>query len=498
MDEFNHIQKERRVRVLHPIIGLISGLAMAWLLAGCAAVGPDYVPPDAKAPAKWNAPLEEGLAARGMDAQVLASWWTTLDDPLLASLEERAALGNLDLREATARVREARARRGVARADLFPSVDATGSARRSRTSGAERDLYSAGFDSSWELDLFGGVRRSVEAAEADLGASEEDLRDVLVTLLSEVALNYVDVRSFQARLSIAQANLKAQEETYDITRWRFEAGLTSQLDVEQARANMENTRSQIPSLRTGLAQAMNRISILLGESPGALDAELSGQGPVPAAPLEVAVGVPAEALRQRPDVRRAERQLAAQTARVGVATAELYPRFTLSGSIGLEALSFGGLFSTRNRTYGIGSGFTWNVFHAGAVRQNIEVQDALQEQALTRYESAVLSALEEVENALAAYAGEQVRRQSLAESSEAARRAADLAGEQYSAGLIDFQVVLDAQRSLLNSQDQLATSEAEIASDLIRLYKALGGGWTPLPEASGAPQAQLESEKDGK
>jgi NodT family efflux transporter outer membrane factor (OMF) lipoprotein len=473
------------------------------MLAACAPVGPNYVPPEVKAPATWNAELGGGLSAKSVDTKALARWWSTLHDPVLTSLIDRAVQANLDLREATARVREARARRGLSKAALFPSVDATGSASFSRSSeetggGAERDLYSAGFDARWELDVFGGIRRSVQAASADLQASEEDLRDVLVTLLAEVALNYVDVRSFQSRLSIAEANLAAQEETFNITRWRFEAGLATQLDVEQARFNMENTRSRIPTLRTGLQQARNRIAVLLGANPGSADEELSGREPIPRAPYEVAVGVPAEALRRRPDIRRAERRLAAQTARVGVATAELYPKFTLPGSIGLEALSLDNLFSTGSRTYRVTPGFTWSIFSAGSIRRNIEVQDALQEQALIQYEAAVLTALEEAENALAAYADEKVRRESLLRASEAAQRAVDLAQSQYASGLIDFQVVLDAQRSLLSLQDQLATSEGEVTADLIRLYKALGGGWTSLAHAPGTPEMQSESPGDGK
>jgi len=236
------------------------------LLVGCATVGPDYVPPEVSAPAQWNAQLEGGPTAERVDTQTLASWWLTLDDPTLTSLVERAIESNLDLHQARNRVREARARRGISEADRFPTIDATGSAKWRRTSeetgsGTERDLYAAGFDAGWELDLFGGIRRSIEAAEADLGASEEQLRDVLVTLVAEVALNYVEVRSFQARLSTARANCDAQEETYNLVRSRFEAGLTSQLDVEQAKANLESTRSQIPTLEIGLEQAKNRLAV---------------------------------------------------------------------------------------------------------------------------------------------------------------------------------------------------------------------------------------------
>ncbi|MBW1925959.1 MAG: efflux transporter outer membrane subunit [Deltaproteobacteria bacterium] len=463
---------------------LASGLLLL-LLAGCATVGPDYVPPEISAPAHWTAELEGGQTVKYVDIQALADWWTALNDPILSSLIERAVAGNLDLKKARARVREARARRGISQADLFPAIDTGISANRNRSSeetgsGETRELYTAGFDASWELDLFGGKRRAIEAAEAELQASEEDLRDVLVSLLAEVALNYVEVRSFQTRLSIAETNLDTQTETYNITQWRFRAGLTTQLDVEQAGYNLEQTRSQIPTLQTGLEQAGNRLAVLLGEHPGFLKDILSEPKSIPVTPLEVAIGLPADVLRRRPDVRRAERQLAAQTAQVGVATADLYPKLSLTGSIGLEALSLGNLFLSRARTSAIGSNIGWPIFDAGRIRQNIKVQTAVQEQALIQYETAVLTALEEVENALVSYADEQVRRRSLLKASQAAQRAVDLAQNKYVSGLIDFQAVLDAQRSLLSLQDQLAISEGEATSNLITLYKALGGGWTSL------------------
>jgi NodT family efflux transporter outer membrane factor (OMF) lipoprotein len=463
----------------------LSLLSSFLFISACAAVGPDYSPPETSAPDAWQTKPMGGLTARQKDDQTLAKWWTVLKDPILSRLAERAVAGNLSLKEARARVREARARRAISGADQFPTLDATGSASRSRSSedtggGTTLELYQLGFDANWELDVFGGVRRAVEAAEADLQAAGEALRDVLVSLLAEVALNYIDVRSFQARLAIAESNLEAQEETCNIVQWRFQAGLTTQLDVEQATYNLEQTRSQLPSLRIGLEQAKNRLAVLLGERPGSLNSELEEPKPVPITPPEVAVGVPAEVLRRRPDVRKAERELAAQTARIGVATADLYPKFSLVGSIGLEALSTGNLMETGSRTYNIGPRFTWPIFDAGAITSNIEVQEAVQEQKLIQYEAAVLTALEDVENALAAYTREQLRRQSLIMASQAARRAVEIAQDQYSAGLIDFQVVLEAQRSLFSLQDQLAQSERDGTSDLIALYKALGGGWTSL------------------
>ena len=462
------------------IVGLVSVI-----LCACAAVGPDYIPPSTTVSKNWHSQLKGGLTAEDMDPQLLADWWTTLNDPELSSLMDRAVAGNLDLKKARARVREARARRGIAEANLFPTLDATGSATWSRSSkdagtGKTSDLYATNFDAGWELDIFGGVRRSVEAAEADLQASREDLRDVLVSLLAEAALNYVEVRTFQSRLAVAEANLEAQNETYRLTQWRYEAGLSDELAVQQARYNLENARSQIPTFRTGLEEAMNRLAVLLGEQPGKVHDELEKQKPIPVIPLRVAVGVPAETLRRRPDVRRAERELAAQTARIGAATADLYPKFTLSGSIGLEALSLTNLSSSSTRTLSGGPGITWAIFDAGAIHQNIEVQSALQEQYFIAYEAAVLSALEEVENALVAYAEQQQRRQSLSEAAQAAQKAVELARQKYEAGLTDFSNVLEAQRSLLSFQNELAQSEGTVTSNLVSLYKAVGGGWTSM------------------
>ncbi len=472
------------------------GLALAAALGACVTVGPDYVAPETRAPAGWNTDMKAGMSRAPTEAETLARWWTVLGDPVLGRLIERAVGGSLDLRQAQARVREARARRGIAAADRFPTLAATAAASRVRASeetgtGATTELYSASFDASWELDLFGGRRRALEAAAADLAASVEDSRDVYVTLLAETALNYVEVRSFQARLAIAEANLQSQTETYDLTRWRAQAGLTTVLDVERARLNLEQTRAQIPVLRGAVEQAKNRLALLVGEAPGALSAELEAPTRIPVAPTEIAVGVPAEVLRRRPDVRAAERRLAAQTASVGVATAARYPSFALIGSIGLDAFTGSRLFTSAARTRAAAADASWTLFDAGRLRQNIEVQTALQEQALIGYEAAVLVALADVENALVAYAEEQARRAALIEATRAAELATSLATQQYNAGLIDFQVVLDAQRSLLSLQDQLATSEGEVSLNLIRLYKALGGGWTSL--AADAPAKESET-----
>lgn len=448
------------------------------VLAGCAA-GPDYVRPEDPDAPGWNAAMEGGLAAQPADPADLAAWWKTLDDPVLAGLIARAAAGNPGLDEARARVREARARRGVAGADRFPTLDASASARSTRagSGGARTELYAAGFDAGWELDVFGGIRRAVEAATADLQAAREGYADVLVSLFAEVALNYVETRTFEARLRVARANLDTQAETYDLARWRAEAGLATQFDVAQAEASLEESRARIPSLRSGLVAARNRLAVLLGEPPSAFG-DLP-EGGIVVAPRSVAVGVPADTLRRRPDVRRAERQLAAQTARIGVAQAARLPSLNLTGTIGLEALAAGDLFTAQSRTDAFGGSLLAPVFHAGALKRGVEVQDALATQALARYRTAVLGALEEVENALTAYAREQERRGSLVLATDAAARAAALARDQYTSGLIDFSDVLSAERNLLSFQDELAQSDGEVTSDLIRLYKALGGGWTP-------------------
>lgn len=462
----------------------IAGILLP-ILSGCA-VGPDYAPPDLAVPETWNSQLEEEPGLKKTSRETLADWWTTFDDPILSRLVECAIAGNLDLQKALAQVREARARRGEAEAELFPTLDADGSAVWSRSEALQGgstttgELYQAGFDAGWELDVFGGKRRSLEAAGADLDASVEEQRDVLVSLLAEVALNYIEVRTYQTRLAVAEDNLRTQEETYRLASWRQEAGLSDELAAQQARYNLENTRSQIPALRAAAAAAMNRLAVLLGEPPGSLEKELRESGPIPSAPLAVVVGIPADTLRRRPDVRQAERQLAAQTARVGEATAELYPKFNLSGSIGLETLSLSHPSSSGIVSLTGGPIVSWPIFRAGAIRQNIAVQEAIQEQYLIAYESVVLDALEEVENALTNWVEEQERRDSLDKATKAAQIAAELARHKYQAGLTDFDNVLEAQRSLLSFQEQLAQSNGTVASNLVRLYKVLGGGWTPL------------------
>jgi len=296
--------------------------------------------------------------------------------------------------------------------------------------------------------------------------------------LSEVALNYIEVRSYQAQLLVAESNLRSQEETYNIAKWRYQAGLTTELDVENASKNLEQTRSQIPSLKNSLEQAKNRIAVLLGSEPGALDSLLDEYRPVPDAPNEIAIGIPADLLRRRADLRKAERELAAQTAKIGVAEAERYPRISLSGDIGLSALALGDFFSSDSLSTGGSSGISWPVYDAGRIIKNIEIQYAAQEQKLIAYRAALLTALEDVENAMTSYTYDLARRESLLKASESAEQAAETSRAQYSSGLIDFQSVLEAESTLLTFQNNVVQSDVQIIKDLIGLYKALGGGWS--------------------
>ena len=475
------------MKLINPQNILVTLILLVGLLglAGCTTVGPDYKPPQTPAPTNWSSALGAGLSGAAADTNLLERWWTVFNDPTLSDLIERARAGNLDLRQAEARVRESRAQRGIAKAALFPTVGANASASRTKASkesgnGLTSDYYAAGFDASRELDMFGGKRRSLESATATWQASVESLQDVLVSLLAEVALNYVEVRSDQALLSITESNLTTRGETYDITRWRHEAGLTTQLDEEQAKASLEQARAEIPTLRTSLEQGKYRLAVLLGQPPGALRELLKEPKAVPVAPADVAVGVPADSLRRRPDVRSAERKLAAQTAQIGVAEAARYPSFSLLGSIGVESLEFANLYSASARAAQGAAKAAWTLFDGGAIRQNIKVQTALQEEALSYYEATVLTALQDVENALVAYANEQSRRDSLTLAVKSGLSAFELARQQYTSGLVGFQTVLDTQQTLLSAQDQLAVSEAKVTSNLISLYKALGGGWTPM------------------
>jgi NodT family efflux transporter outer membrane factor (OMF) lipoprotein len=454
-------------------------LSGMFLLAGCK-VGPNFQPPQTQVPNEWVGPVPPPPTAAEQD---LAQWWTVFEDPTLTSLVERAIQSNLDLKLAEARVRQARAARGVAASGLGPTVDATGSYRRSGNAVTTADLYQTGLDAAWELDIFGGTRRSIEAATANLEAAADARLNTLVTLTAELALNYIDLRGFQERIAIAQRNLKAQQHSAELTRQRFQGGLVSGLDVANAEAQVASTAAQIPSLEQSAQQAIYSLSLLLGREPGALLEELSPLGDIPAGPPAVPVGVPSELLRRRPDIRQAEAQIHAVTAQIGVATADLFPRFSLTGNLGTQGSQFSALGDWANRFWSVGPSASWTLFATGRIRSNIEVQKALQEQSLIAYRQTVLTALQDVENALIASVKEQEHYQALTAAVTANRRAVDLATKLYTQGQTDFLNVLQAQGALYLSETALALSAGTVSTNLVALYKALGGGWTPDPPA---------------
>lgn len=479
-----------------PRFALLILASFAAFLGGCA-VGPNYRPPQVSLPSAYHEPLV--VAATNQPSEELDRWWHVFRDPQLDALVEEATRSNHDVRLAQARVREARAEAGVTRSALFPSLNANGDYSRQRLSrntpsGAltraagqslEQNFFDAGFDMNWELDVFGGTRRAVEASKADLAAAEESGRGTLITVISEVGLSYLDLRGLQKQLAVARDNLRLQEQTLSLTRDQFKAGLASELDTSRAEAQAANTRSLLPLLEQDIERSIHRLSILIGKPPAELESQLMVPGAIPPAVPGIPVGLPSDLLRNRPDLRQAERQLAAATARTGVATADLFPRFFLTGAAGLQSLNASDFFDAGSRFWSLGPSVRWPVFSAGRIRQNIKVQNARQEQALIRYEQTVLISLEEVENALVACGKEQEHHQALRQSEAANLRAVELADERYRSGLVDFLNVLETQRSLLAVQDDLARSERTLDQNLVRLYKALGGGWEGEMQVAG-------------
>lgn len=474
-------------------------LALAGSLGGCTLFtpAPDLdqrrlqvsVPEQWQGPAPARAETTAEATTEADEAAVLAQWWTRFNDPLLDQLIAQGLSASPDLRSAQAKLRSARASRDLAAADYYPGLSASTGATGSKASpavsgGSSRrtTIYDAGFDASWEPDIFGVVRQDVSAADADVAAQAATLEYARVTLVGEVARNYVELRTYQERLQIARDNASSQAETLEITQWRQQAGLATELDVEQARTSLEQTRATIPALVSNVAASQNRLAVLLGQTPGSLQERLGSARPLPAAPREIAVGIPADALRRRPDVRAAERTLAAETARVHARVAERYPSFTLSGSFGWQALTSGALGGSGTVARSLAGTLAATLFDGGRLKSRIAVQDAAQEQALIAYEQKILTALEDTENALAAYAAGREQEATRRRAAEAARNAAQLARQMYQAGLTDFQKVLDTERTRLSAEDSLATARLAVLSAVIQLYKALGGGWT-APEA---------------
>jgi multidrug efflux system outer membrane protein len=461
-------------------------------LVGCS-VGPDYKQPKANPPHQFS---ELSSATRPAPATRpdYMLWWETLNDPTLNNLIDRAVKDNPDMLAAEARIREARASGGIIASGFFPQLSATGSYTSQQTSktlpgfsqaansginiaGLRADTWQAGFDMSWEVDVFGQTRRQLESANYSIEAAIWDRRDVLVSLLAEVAVNYIQLRGEQRQLLIAQSNLQSQQQTLELTRRKAEGGLVPYLDVAQQEAQVATTASTIPVFQAAIRVSIHHLGILIGQDPGALSDELSPTAPIPVGPDTVPPSIPGELLRRRPDIRRAERQLAAATANIGVATADLYPKFSVTGAFGQESQTLKALFDHASQTYNIVPGVDWDIFDAGKVISNIKVQDAKQAEALQAYRKVVLQSLSDVDDSLVNYNREQVRLQALREAVTANQRAVDLSTELFDKGSADFLSVLDAQRSLFAAQDQMAQSEQTVSADLVALYKALGGGW---------------------
>lgn len=466
-------------------------LGLVLLLSACA-VGPDYKPPVVPVPRQWNT-----ATAKPVAHEPLIKWWESFNDPILNQLISDAVNANLDLKQALARVKDARAQRAETFAAGLPTLSARSNVNRrlnnssagsSQTSGATStaggfgignqliNIFQMGFDAQWELDFFGGARRALEAADATLDSEVENSRDVLVTLLGEVARNYIELRSNQQLMKITYDNVSAQQDTLSLTETREQSGLASMLEVTEAQAQLAATQAQLPVYETVARQAIYALSVLLGREPGALIARLDPSGGIPAVTAPVIPELPSELLKRRPDIRRAERQMAAANALVGVATAELYPKINLSAFLGLQNMRITDL-TPIGKSWSTAASLTVPIFNWGRLKAAIKSKEAQSELAFLTYQSTVLGAFKDVEDALIAYSKEQQRQQSLAKAVAANQLAVQLANERYQKGLTAFIDVLASQQALYQSQSNLVTSSAKLSSSLVALYKALGGGW---------------------
>ena len=476
--------------VIGPARLLSAMLAVAGCLLGACTVGPDYVAPKTSLPAAYSEHAEAGATAAASPA-ITDTWWTNFGDSVLNQLIAQAQLSAPDLAAADARVREARAMRGVAGAAEYPEVDAGAAYARTHGSanvplgvppgglgpGIDGNLWQAGFDASWEIDVFGGTRRGIEAANAAYDASVAARGDASITLAGEIARDYVALRGAQRRLAVAQENLAIQRDALSLTRSQFDAGLVSRLDVLRAQAQVEATEAEIPTLTAEAHSSVYRIGALVGVPPESLLPELDAPQGIPVPIADVPIGLPSDLLQRRPDIRAAERSLAAANARVGVAQADLYPHFYLTGAAGLESLDASTFLSAPSRYLSIGPSISWLVFDAGKVRFTVKAEEARTDEAAAQYRKVVLDALRDVETALISYGQAKIRRERLAAETASDRDAVSVATRLYRQGLDDFLPVLDAERSLYAAEDQLAQTDRDADIALVALYKALGGGW---------------------
>jgi len=506
---------------IDPVRWPVRWIVLCAVLAGCT-VGPDFERPSVWSPGSWFSSRPRTPPTRALEASMPSAqpvdpeWWSAFNDPVLTGLIRRAGSGNFDVRVAAARLAQSRAQRGVTAASLYPQLNGNTSATRQKVSkegatslfsggsggttpgaasnglaGAQGgaipsrggipafDLFQGGFDASWELDLWGRVRRGIESADASVEASREAQRAALVSTVSEVARNYIQLRGTQDNLRISRANLQSAQESANLTEARSRGGLATDLDVATARAQVESTAAALPLLEQQAAQGINAIGLLLGMPPAALQGELSPPAPVPPVPPSVPVGLPSDLLRRRPDIRQAEAQLHAATADIGVAQADFYPRITLSGSVSLQATQLKNLGNIAAAAYSFGPSLTIPIFEGGRIRRTVELREAQQQEAAINYQRTVLQAFTEVDNALLAYAAEQQRRARLQAQAVQGRRALGLAQSRFRQGVSNFLDVLTAQRTVLEAEQQLADSTATVSQNLVALYKALGGGWEP-------------------
>jgi multidrug efflux system outer membrane protein len=456
------------------------------LVAGCT-VGPNYKPPEVEMPEGWTYSSPD-VFSTVPDANNVG-WWKVFNDEELDGLVRRAIRNNRNVKAAFYAVEASRASRDFVAGQYYPSVSATGSYKRVLASGTAQvaasakpiDLYSSGLDFLWEIDLFGKIRRSVESAQATYEASVEDYRDVMVTLLADVCTNYIGLRTTQERIKYAKSNVEVQRKTLELTKNLYQAEIVGELDVRQAEFNLASTESEIPTLLIAEEAFLSRLAVLLGEQPGSLRNELSTLRPLSPVEESIEISLPANLLRQRPDIRRAERLLAARTASIGVAKADLYPALQLSGILQTQALKFSGLGNvTDNKSYSYGPGLTWNIFQGNRIRNNIKIQEALTAGLLADWQNTVLTAVEDVQNAMYAYVQQAKRQQSLQDAVTASLRSVDLVQNLYQNGLTDFQNVLDTQRALFVQQDSLAASNGLLLQDLVAIYKAFGAGCQSL------------------
>ena len=463
--------------------------ALILTVCGCASVMSQHAPPAAvDVPSSWSI-TDSSVTANNYS---ITQWWMRFNDPVLDRLVSQALQENTSVRSAQAALRQARALRDVSAGALWPAVDSSASAGRSKAGHNDAvNGFKAGLDASWELDIFGAIRSARDVGDATALASAATLGDVQVSVAAEVALDYIALRNTQSRLAIANDNLLSQQETLQITQWRLQAGLVSSLESEQARAAAEQTNALIPALQTGIEQTRHALAVLTGQPPAALNDVLSATRPVPQAADDMALNIPAETLRQRPDVRSAEYQVTAARARVAQADAARLPDFSLSGSLGLNAAKIGSLTNGSSVISALLASVAMPLFDGGARRAQVRAQQAALDQAYLAYQATVLTALSDVEDALVALRGDSERLRRLKLAAEAASNAALMANQRYGSGLVDFQTVLDTQRTQLATQDGVAIATADVSADHVRLYKALGGGWRPDDETISTPNEKI-------